>query len=144
MNLVRCIVAVGFLTLCVEVQAKELAIIANKAYPAHGISLEMLKEIYLGNKTVEQSVRILPVDQEDPAIKKRFVEEILGGTVQRFDAYWFMKKFKDGVVPPIVRESSPDVILFLEREVGAIGYVWGDEVQGKSGIKVLRVIEVGE
>lgn len=144
MKLIRWVFAAGFLTLCVEAQAGELLIIANKAYPADMITLEVLKEIYLGEKTVEQSVRILPVDQENPTVKKKFVEEILGTTIQRYDAYWFKKAFKDGVVPPVVRESSPDVILLLEREVGAIGYVWESEAQGKSGIKVLLTIKVRE
>jgi hypothetical protein len=144
MKRILSIFAMSFMTLCVEAHAKELIIIANKAYPADIITLEVLKDIYLGEKTVERSVRILPVDQENPTIKKKFVEQILGITVQRYDAYWFMKAFRDGVVPPVVRESSPDVILLLEREVGAIGYVWGIEAQGKSGIKILRRIEVGE
>lgn len=144
MKLTRWIFALGFLALCAEAQAGELVIIANKAYPADMITLESLKEIYLGEKTVEQSVRILPVNQEDPTIKKKFVEEVLGATIQRYDAFWFKKAFKDGVVPPVNRESSSDVILFLGREVGAIGYVWKSEAQGKSGIKVLLTIEVRE
>ena len=136
--------AVGFLALGAEIQARELVIIANKAYPADSITLEVLKDIYLGEKTVERSVRILPVDQEDPMIKKPFVERILGATVQKYDAYWFHKAFQDGVVPPVVREASPDVIQFLGREVGAIGYIWKTEALGKPGIKVLLTIEVGE
>jgi hypothetical protein len=135
------IFAVGFMALCVDVQAKELVIIANKAYPADTITLPILKDIFLGDKTMEQSVRILPVDQEDPLVKKKFVEKVLGTTVQRYDAHWFMKAFKDGVVPPVVRETSPDVILLLEREVGAIGYVWGGEARGKTGIKILLRID---
>lgn len=144
MKRILSIFAAGVLALCAEAQARELVVIANKAYPADVITLEELKDIYLGEKTVERSVRILPVDQKNPRVKKKFVEQILGTTIQRYDAYWFMKAFKDGVVPPVVRESSPDVILLLEREVGAIGYVWGIEARGKSGIKVLLKIEVGE
>jgi ABC-type phosphate transport system substrate-binding protein len=132
------------LILYAEAQAQELAIIANKAYPATRITMDTLTDIYLGEKTTETSVRILPVDQEDPSIKKKFVEKILRTTIGRYDADWFKKAYTDGIVPPVMRELSKDVILFVEREVGAIGYVWGTEAQGISGIKVLLTIEVGE
>ncbi|MBI3994535.1 MAG: hypothetical protein HY349_01030 [Nitrospirae bacterium] len=137
-------VIAGFLTTSAGVGAKELVIIANKAYPADRITREVVKEIYLGERTMEKSVRILPVDQVDPVVKKRFVEVMIGTSIQKYEAYWFRKTFRDGVVPPVLRESSPEVIQFLEREVGAIGYVWGDEALKKSGIKMLLSIEVGD
>lgn len=144
MKTIQWIIVIGFFIFYAEAQAKELAIIANKAYPADRVTLDTLKDIYLGEKTMEKSVRILPVDQEDPSIKKKFVEKILRTTVGRYDADWFKKAYTDGIVPPVMRELSGDVILFVEREVGAIGYVWGTEAKGKSEIKVLLTIEVGE
>lgn len=137
-------VAVLFFTGSADSMAKELAVISNKSYPADRLTLAVLKDIYSGEKTMEGSVRIIPVDQEDLRVREKFVEEVLGHTVNKYDAYWFTKAFKDGVVPPVARENSREVIFFIEREIGAIGYVWESEVQGKAGIKVLLRIEVGE
>jgi ABC-type phosphate transport system substrate-binding protein len=125
-------------------QAKELAIIANQGYPTGSISMATLKDIYRGEKTVEGSVKIRPMDQKDPVIKKKFVGEVLGSTLDGYNSYWIKKVFQEGGIPPVVKGSSEEVIQTVGQEAGSLGYVWKSEAAGKGGIKVLLTIDVGE
>ena len=130
-------------TLYASAYARELAIIANKDYPMNSISASSVKDIYLGEKTSEGGVKIKPMEQRDEAIKKRFIEKVMGSTVDGYKAYWIKKFFQEGVTPPTAKGTPSEIIDAISNTGGAIGYVWVDDVKGESGIKVLLKIEVG-
>ncbi|MBI4715862.1 MAG: hypothetical protein HY760_08005 [Nitrospirae bacterium] len=121
-----------------------MAIIANQSYPSGSITPGVLKEIYRGEKSMEGSVRIRPVDQKDPVIKKHFLGKILGTTVDGYNGYWIKRVFQEGGVPPAIKGSPGEVIQVVGQEPGGIGYVWKSDVGGEKGIKLLLTIEVGE
>jgi len=123
--------------------ARELAIIANKDYPLNSISASAVKDIYLGEKKSEGGVKIKPMEQKDEAIKKRFIEKVMGSTVDGYKAYWIKKFFQEGVTPPTSKGSPVEMIQAISQTGGSVGYVWADEVKGDSGVKVLLKIEVG-
>lgn len=130
-----------FLWGSVHASARELAIISNKDYPASTISSAVVKEIYLGEKISEGLYRIKPMEQSDETIKRKFIEKVVGSTVDGYKAYWIKKFFQEGITPPTAKASSSDVIQAVGQTSGGIGYVWGDEVKGD--VKVLLKIEVG-
>jgi len=130
-------------TLYASAYARELAIIANKDYPLNSISASAVKDIYLGEKTSEGGVKIKPMEQKDEAIKKRFIEKVMGSTVDGYKAYWIKKFFQEGVTPPTSKGSPVEMIQAISQTGGSVGYVWADEVKGDSGVKVLLKIEVG-
>lgn len=138
------IVAIGLL-LNENAQAREMAIIANKAYPSGSIAIAVLKDVYRGEKTVEGGVKIRPIDQEESVIEKKFLEKVLGTTIDRYKGYWIKRIFQDGAVPPVKKKSSGAVAESVKQEPGLIGYIWKDEVDPKdTDIKVLLVIEIGD
>jgi len=130
-------------TIYASAYARELAIIANKDYPFPSISASTVKDIYLGEKTSERGVKIKPMDQRDEAIKKRFIEKVMGSTVDGYKAYWIKKFFQEGVTPPTAKGTPSEMIQTISQTSGAVGYVWVDELKGDSGVKVLLKIEVG-
>ena len=130
-------------TIYASAYARELAIIANKDYPFPSISASTVKDIYLGEKTSERGVKIKPMDQRDEAIKKRFIEKVMGSTVDGYKAYWIKKFFQEGVTPPTAKGTPSEMIQTISQTSGAVGYVWVDEVRNDSGVKVLLKIEVG-
>ena len=109
----------------------------------NSISASAVKDIYLGEKTSEGGVRIKPMDQKDEAIKKRFIEKVMGSTVDGYKAYWIKKFFQEGVTPPTSKGSPVEMIQAVSQTGGSVGYVWSDEVKGDSGVKILLKIEVG-
>ena len=156
-------IIVGLLFLHGEVKADELVIISNQVYPVDKVSIGTVKDIYLGAKTKEGSVRIRAIDQNDPLIRKAFMELVLGTTIESFQSHWFKKIFQEGGNPPVVKESSKevielilsvssippllkgsskDVIEYVKNNSGAIGYVRKDEAAGVKGLKVLMSIDI--
>ena len=123
--------------------AEEIAIIANKAYPANHISLTTLKDIYLGEKTTEGGIRIKPYDQKSSMIRKKFLIKVIDTGEDGYNAYWIKKVFQEGGVPPIKKSSPDEVIRAIREEAGGIGYVWRNEGD-VLGIKVLLTIDVGD
>src|SRR4030067_1766051 len=130
-------------TFYASANARELVIIANKDYPMNSISASSVKDIYLGEKTSEGGVKIKPMEQRDEAIKKRFIEKVMGSTVDGYKAYWIKKFFQEGVTPPTEKGTPSELVDAISNTGGAIGYVWGVDVKGEAGIKVLLKIEVG-
>lgn len=137
-------VVIGLLLLYGQVQAKELAVIAHKAYPADKVTAATLKEIYRGEKTTEASAKIRPIDQKEPTIKKKFLGEVLGTSVDGYSGYWIKRVFQEGGVPPTIKGGSDEVIQTVSQEAGSIGYVWKSEAAGRSDVKILLTIEVGD
>lgn len=123
--------------------AEEIAIIANKTYPANHISLTALKEIYLGEKNTESGIRIKPYDQKSTSLRKKFLTKVLGVNEDGYNAYWIKKVFQEGGVPPVMQATSEEVIRTIKEEPGGIGYIWRHEGD-LSGIKILLTIEVGD
>ncbi len=130
-------------SLLASANARELAIIANKDYTLDSISAFAVRDIYLGEKTLERGVKIRPMDQRDEAIKRKFIERVMGNSVDGYKAYWIKKFFQEGVNPPTAKGSPYEVIQAISQTVGAIGYVWVDDIKGDPGIKILLKIEVG-
>lgn len=130
-------------TIYASAYARELAIIANKDYPADSISATTVKDIYLGEKTSERGIKIKPMEQRDEEIKIRFIERVLGSSMDRYKAYWIKKFFQEGVMPPAVKGTPSEVLTVISQTKGAVGYIWTDDVKKDSGVKVLLKIEVG-
>lgn len=162
-KLILYVIIVGLLLLHREVKAEELVIISNQVYPVDKVSIGTVKDIYLGEKTREGTIRIRPMDQSDSVIRKAFMELVLGITIDKYQSHWFKKVFQEGGNPPVVKESSKevievilsvssippqlkesskDVIEYVKNNSGAIGYVWKYEAAGVKGLKVLMSIDV--
>lgn len=121
---------------------RELAIISNKDYPTSTISTSKVKEIYLGQKMSEEGIKIKPMDQNDEHLRRRFIEKVIGSTVDGYKAYWIKKFFQEGITPPTAKASSSDMLHAVSNTSGGIGYVWADEVRGEA-VKILLKIDIG-
>ncbi len=124
--------------------AKELAVVAKKTFPIDAITLDNLKEIYLGQKQIIGGLRLRPVDQRDDLeIKQSFLQALqLSGLV--YSTYWNNRLFREGGNSPISAQNSEEVIKTVETVDGAIGYIWLEEAKEASGrIKVLLSIDTG-
>lgn len=145
-NMVKWGVAVGVMVLLLwgnaYAVARELAIVSNKDFPSNAITAARVKEIYLGEKLTEGSVKIKPMEHNDEVLKKRFIEKIMGSSIDGYKAYWIKKFFQEGIIPPTNKASSADVLQSVAQTSGGIGYVWADEVKG-DGVKVLLKVDVG-
>lgn len=125
--------------------AAEIAIVANKSYPASEITLPELKKIYLGEKEYEAGIKINPLDQkESNPIRRQFAEQLLGSSVPVYNGYWLKRVFREGTIPPRVRENAREVLESIGDDPGAIGYVPAEETKGRKDLKVLLVVPIRE
>lgn len=121
----------------------KIAIVANQHYPVPQLTIEQLREIYLGRKTIEQFLRIRPVDQSDPAIRNIFLQRGLDlASRDVYITHWNRLLFQKGGLPPLLKDSPDDVVTELLKTDGAIGYLWLEDAQNRAGLKILLVFPV--
>jgi ABC-type phosphate transport system substrate-binding protein len=81
---------------------------------------------------------IRPVDlASDSPTRRRFTEEVLGRSVAAVKSYWQQLIFSGRNVPPPELDSDEEVVRYVARYPGAIGYVSGAGEVG--GVKILAV-----
>ena len=85
------------------------------------LSAEDVRDLYLGDKEFSGDVRLVPVDNQ--AAFSEFVAKALGMNPQRYNTLWVKKAFRDALNPPAVKAGDLDVLEFVKRTRGAVGYV---------------------
>ena len=91
------------------------------AGPNVKLTPEDIRDLYLGDKEFSGDVRLVPVDNQ--AALSEFVVRALGMNPQRYNTLWVKKAFRDALNPPAVKTSDFEVLEFVKRTRGAVGYV---------------------
>ena len=118
-------------TLCFAGQAfsAELYIISNS-----GLSVDAgsVKSIFMGETQFSGSTKLEPTDNS--AAQAVFLSKLMGIDKAKYDAIWVKKSFRDGVTQPPARGSDAEVIEFVKKTPGAIGYV----ISAPAGVKIVQ------
>lgn len=80
-----------------------------------------IREIFLGNMQFAGSAKLVPVD--NGAVQGDFLSKVIKMDSDRYAAVWTKKSFRDGLNPPPVKSGDSEVLDFVKRTPGAIGYV---------------------
>jgi len=91
------------------------------AHPGLKLSANDIREIYLGDKEFSGEVRLVPV--ENQAAQAEFVAKALAMDLHRYSMHWVKKSFRDGLNPPAAKSTDLEVLEFVRRTAGAVGYV---------------------
>lgn len=102
------------------------------AHPATTISASEVKEVFLGGKQFAGKTKLIPVD--NATLQVDFLSRFIQLDVNKYNGVWIKKSFRDGLIPPVVKSDDKEVIEFVQRRPGAIGYVSSIP----SGVKVIR------
>lgn len=83
-------------------------------------------------------VAIRPVDLEpDSPVRRRFSKEVLGRSIEAVRRYWNQQVFSGRGVPPPELDSEREVVEYVTRHRGAIGYVSeGVDLQGAKVVEI--------
>jgi ABC-type phosphate transport system substrate-binding protein len=118
-----------------------LVVVANRDFKISKLTKSEVEEIFLQKRVSglgQQSfVPVFLPDTSSAAVA--FADKVLGKSVKQLRAYWNLKVLTGRLKPPIVVDSPEEVITFLNRNSGSLGYL--DESFVKEGLKVLY--EVG-
>ena len=91
------------------------------SHPGTSIAAGEVKEVFLGEKQFAGGVKLIPVD--NAALQESFLSEIMKIASSKYASLWAKKSFRDGLVPPAVKSGDAEVIDYVKRTPGAIGYV---------------------
>ena len=102
----------------------DLVIIANPDLADSAIEQRELQRIYLGKKTRwEDNTSIVPVMLKSGPLHDEFIEGYIDRSVQRFVTYWRQMVFTGKGMPPKSFASESDLVDFVARTPGSVGYV---------------------
>jgi ABC-type phosphate transport system substrate-binding protein len=100
-------------------------VIVNASNPANAADRRFLADVFL-KKVTRWSTgdATKPVDQgPDAAVRQRFSEDVLGRSVSAVKSYWAQLLFAGRDLPPPELDDEDDVVRFVAKHVGAVGYV---------------------
>jgi hypothetical protein len=98
--------------------AGDVYVIANSGVE---LAAAEVKEVYLGEKQLAGSVKLVPVD--NAAVQADFLDKVVGMDAGKYSALWTKKGFRDGLAAPAVKSGDAEVISFVKSTPGAVGYV---------------------
>jgi hypothetical protein len=110
--------AVCLAVICASAAAEGPVVITN---PAVTLSGDDVRDVYLGEKQVAGSVRLVPVD--NTSAQAAFLAQVIKLDATKYATAWTKKSFRDGLTAPPVKANDAEVIDFVKRTPGGVGYV---------------------
>lgn len=103
--------------------AGEMYVITNKAVPDSSLSQAELKNIFLGKKVRwADNQRIDCVAQKDTPCHESFLQNYVQKNPFQFNNYWKKQIFTGKGQPPRTFATEQELIDYVSRTSGAIGY----------------------
>jgi ABC-type phosphate transport system substrate-binding protein len=114
-------------------------VIVHPSNPATRADRKFLADAFLKKTTRwDQGEVIRPVDQTtDSPVRRKFSEEVIKRSVAAVRSYWQQVIFSGRDVPPPELNSDEDVVKYVLKYSGAVGYVSGNA--DTNGTKVISV-----
>jgi hypothetical protein len=119
-------------------RAADIKVIANGSVAASAISPDELKSVFLSTKTsLGDGSRVEPVLEKGGAAHEAFLKAYIGKTDAALETYYRSLVFTGKGSMPKSLASDADVVAYVTKTKGAIGYVSGSA--STAGVKVLEV-----
>jgi len=122
----------------VTASAADFKIVANQSVGASSVSADELKGVFLVTKTsLSDGSHVEPVLEKGGATHEAFIKEYLGKSDSALQTYYRSLVFTGKASMPKTRGTDADVVGYVAKTKGAIGYV-GAEAD-TTGVKTLEV-----
>lgn len=116
---------------CTIAAAEDLMVITN---PGVALGAGDLSDVFLGEKQFAGSVKLVPVD--NATAREAFLARVIKMDPAKYTASWTKKSFRDGVNPPAFKATDAEVVEFVKRTQGGVGYV---QRAPQDGVKVIEL-----
>jgi hypothetical protein len=139
MKHLRFILAVTAAVLCVswQAQAAGVKVIANSSVSADSISAGDLKNVFLEDSDSLAGSHVEPVLTKGGPAHEAFLKEYLGKSDAALQAFYRSLVFTGKASMPKMLASDAEVVAYVAKTKGAIGYVSPDT--STAGVKTLQV-----
>ncbi len=114
-------------------------VIVNETGPLTHISPTEVREIYLGEIKFVDGIRIVPVNSPEGPIKDSFLSRVVGKTSKAYKLHWIKKVFQEGLNIPSVKVNPHEIIEWISKEPGAIGYVPKNLVENAQNVRIIHI-----
>lgn len=116
----------------------DLRVIANPSVKASAVTLDDLRAIFLETRTtLPDGSRVEPVLLKAGPVHEAFARQFLGKRDTILEAYYRSLVFTGKALMPTALSSEQEMLRYVARTKGAIGYV--STAAGVEGVKVLAV-----
>ncbi len=121
-------------------QQTSYVVVVNEANAADSMAKANLAKIFLKKITRwDSGAKVQPVDQaESRSVRESFTKSVHGRNVHAIKAYWQKMIFSGKATPPLEHDSDSQVVEYVRKHPGAIGYISTGTSIG-TGVKVLHV-----
>lgn len=102
--------------------------------PSVALTAADVHAVYTGDKQFAEGGKLVPVD--NAAAQKAFLANVLHVDGGKYNSIWAKKSFREGLTAPLTKATDNEVIEFVKKTPGAVGYV-GD-VGKATGISVVK------
>jgi len=122
----------------VTAAAADVKVVANSSVKADSVSGDELKNVFLATKTsLSDGSHVEPVLQKSGAAHEAFLKEHVGKTDSALMTYYRSLVFTGKASMPKTLGSDAEVVEYVSKTKGAIGYVAADA--SVAGVKTLEV-----
>ena len=126
----------------VESVASDIRVIANLSVKADTISASELKRVFLEQKiALTDGTHVEPVLEKDGPVHEAFLHEYLWGTDDDLQSYYRALVFSGRGSMPKQLGSDAEVVAYVARTKGAIGYVGAETMV--EDVKTLTIVRGG-
>jgi ABC-type phosphate transport system substrate-binding protein len=114
-------------------------VVVHPSNPSAALDRRFLEDAFLKKvKIWPTGDAIRPVDLEpNSETRRRFTEEVLRRPLSAVRAYWQQRIFSGRDVPPPEMDTDEDIVRYVRKHAGAVGYVSGKAPL--DGVKALPV-----
>jgi ABC-type phosphate transport system substrate-binding protein len=109
--------------------AGDIVVISNSETT---VSADEVRDIFLGEKQFAGGTKLVVID--NAALQGSFLSKVMHMDAAKYNGIWTKKSFRDGLTPPAVKSGDAEVIEYIKRTPGAIGYV----STAPAGVKVIQ------
>ncbi len=133
----------GLLLAAVPLSAQEggFQIVVSSSNSTSSMPTAQLTRLFLKKTTTWSSgLKVVPVDQRSNSpVREAFSRRVHGKDASNIISYWQRQIFSGKASPPPEVSSDREVLEFIRRNSGAIGYVSSGTSLG-SGVQAVRVV----
>jgi ABC-type phosphate transport system substrate-binding protein len=117
------------------------SVIVHPTNATTALTTDELSRVFLKKVTKWKDGRsIVPIDLvEDSPVRRSFSQTVHHRKVPAISSYWQQQIFSGRAVPPREMDSEEEVVRFVVRSPGAIGYV-----STKAPLKGVKILKIGD
>jgi hypothetical protein len=122
--------SVGLAAVCASASAQLVAI----THPSLTLSADEIRDVFLGDKQLAGSTKLVPID--NASAQEEFLAKVVRLDAAKYSTAWTKKSFRDGLSPPGVKATDGEVVDFVSRTTGAVGYI---KTAPSAGVKAVEL-----